>query len=270
MILFEKRAAIKAFYYLMAVDGAVTSEEMKCFNEIGSELDPTGFSEYCNEIITECEFQLQNIIDEEDYYEVALEGLDKALVLQSDDVENSVTVRLLVWDMLVIAFSNEDYSSCERRLIKHIVRTMAMDRSVFLEMEQIIKANAAVEKELKWVNQSNRPYDEIRPVVDELERRQKVIISCARQLIEDELYTPIERVALPGNGLYVGAVDMMMNFGTTVAQKTSGWGRKTAEVTRTVTSTIGKQTKGLFSGRKSSKDTETALVEGEETGDPVE
>ena len=63
---------------------------------------------------------------------------------------------------------------------------------------------------------------------------------------------------------------MMMNFGTTVAQKTSGWGRKTAEVTRTVTSTIGKQTKGLFSGRKSSKDTETALVEGEETGDPVE
>ena len=105
------------------------------------------------------------------YYEVVLEGVDKALAAQIDDPANGITVRLLVWDMLVIAFSNAEYSSYERKLVKHIVRVMGMDRSVFLEMEQIVKTNAAVENELTWINQSNRPYFEIRPIVDELERR---------------------------------------------------------------------------------------------------
>ena len=53
-------------------------------------------------------------------------------------------VRLLVWNMLVIAFSNKNYSSFERKLIKHIVRVWNMDRTVFLEMEQIIKTHADI------------------------------------------------------------------------------------------------------------------------------
>ena len=114
-------------------------------------------------------------------------------------------VRLLVWNMLVIAFSNKNYSSFERKLIKHIVRVWNMDRTVFLEMEQIIKTHADIMAELEYTNQSNRPYSEVRPIVDELERRQKVVLNCAKQLIEDELYIPVEKSALPGNGLYVGA-----------------------------------------------------------------
>ena len=37
MILFEKKAAIKAFYYLMAVDEAITDDESTCFDEIGND-----------------------------------------------------------------------------------------------------------------------------------------------------------------------------------------------------------------------------------------
>lgn len=259
MILLEKRAAIKSFYYLMAVDGAVTADEIECFDSIGAELAPEAFATYRDDLIAECELQLKNIIDEEDYYEVVLEGIDKALAAQIDDPANGITVRLLVWDMLVIAFSNAEYSSFERKLIKHIVRVMDMDRSVFLEMEQIIKTNAAVENELSWINRSNRPYSEIRPIVDELERRQKVVLTCTRQLIEDELYSAVEKTALPGTGLYTGAVEMFSKVGGAF----SGWGKKTAEGTKTVTGNIGKQTKGLFGSKKALKSPEETNADAE-------
>lgn len=266
MILFEKKAAIKAFYYLMAVDEAITDDEIACFDEIGNELDPVEFPKYREEVIDECEQQIKTIIDAEDHYDVVLEGVDKALSAQTEDVDNGVSVRLVVWNMLVIAFINKNYSSFERRFIKHIVRVLNMDRSVFLEMEQIIKTHADITSELEWINQSTRPYSEIRPVVDELERRQKAVLTCATQLIEDELYTPLEKSALPGNGLYLGAAEMMRKFGTAVAQTTSTLGKKTAEVTRS----IGKQTKGLFGGRKSAKDETSVVVtevsEGESEG----
>jgi len=249
MILFEKKAAIKAFYYLMAVDGAIAADEVACFDEIGSELDPVEFSQYRDEVIDECEKQIKTIIDDEDYYEVILEGVDKALSGRIGDTETGVSVRLLVWNMLVIAFSNKTYSSFERRMIKHIVRVWDMDRSVFLEMEQIIKTHADIMKELEYTNQSNRPYSEVRPIVDELERRQKVVLNCAKQLIEDELYIPVEKSALPGNSFYVGATQAMNKFGNAMAQTTSSLGKKTADVTRS----LGKQTKTLFGGRKSTK-----------------
>ena len=196
MILFEKKAAIKAFYYLMAVDEAITDDEIACFDEIGNELDSAEFLKYREEVIDECEQQIKTIIDAEDHYEVVLEGVDKALSAQTEDVENGVSVRLMVWNMLVIAFSNKNYSAFERRFIKHIVRVLDMDRSVFWEMEQIIKTHSDIVSELEWINQSNRPYSEIRPIVDELERRQKAVLACATQLIEDELYTPVEKSAL--------------------------------------------------------------------------
>ena len=258
MLLFKKEAAVKAFYYLMAVDEAITIDEIACFNEIGNELDRVEFPKYREEVINECEQQIKTIIDAEDHYEVVLEGVDKALSAQTEDIENGVSVRLMVWNMLVIAFSNKNYSAFERRFIKHIVRVLNMDRSVFLEMEQIIKTHSDITSELEWINQSNRPYSEIRPVVVELERRQKTVLACATQLIEDELYTPVEKSALPENGLYLGAAEMMSKFGTAVAQTTNTIGKKTADVTRT----LGKQTKSLFGGRKPAKN-ETSVVAAE-------
>ncbi len=50
-----------------------------------------------------------------------------------------VGVRLLIWNMLVIAFINGECTKDEKRLIKHVVRVTKMDKSVFLEMEQLMK-----------------------------------------------------------------------------------------------------------------------------------
>ena len=54
-------------------------------------------------------------------------------------------------------------------------------------MEQLIKTEASVERENKWNQTSDKPYAEVRPIVEELEKRQRIIIESAKALIEDEI-----------------------------------------------------------------------------------
>ena len=246
MVMFSKSSAIKAFYYLMSADGAVTADELDCFDSIGREFDADQFDTYKAEVITACEAQLASGIDEEDSYELILEGIDKELAHQSDSVENCITARLLVWNMLVIAFSNTEYSVAERKVIKHIVRVTGIEKSTFLEMEQIMKTNAAVLAELDWIQKSSRPYTEIRPIVDELDRRQQSIIQCAQQLISDELYSPVVKAALPENKVYTEVKRLEDN----IVKGTVDLGHKTADFTRTAAANFGRQAKKLFGNKK--------------------
>lgn len=247
MVIFSKAAAIKTFYYLMSADGAVTADELECFDLIGREFDADKFDEYRTEAVSSCETQLASGIDEEDYYELILEGIDKELAQQAESVENGVTARLLIWDMLTIAFSNAKYSASERKVIKHIVRVTGTEKTIFLEMEQIIKTNAAILAELSWIRESNRPYAEIRPIVDELERRQQTVAQCAQELIADELRTPVEKVALPENKVYTEVKKLEKS----IAKSTVNLGHKTADFARTAATDISKQAKKLFGDKKS-------------------
>lgn len=261
MHLLKKKSATKIFYYLMAVDGEVSTDELNCFDEIGHEIDPESFTKFREVVILECEKQLKNTIDDDDYYEVVLEGTDQALAEQADDLSSGISARLLVWDMLVIAFSNDNYAECERKLIKHIVRTMGIDHSVFLEMEQLMKTNDSVGKELAWIKTTDRTYAEIAPIVAELENRRAVIMTCAKALIEDELYSSVEKVNIPQNKVIESA---KVKFEEKVAPAAIEIGEKTAKfvgdakaviggATAPMAAELGKQTKKLFNGIKSLK-----------------
>lgn len=46
MKIIEKKNAMKVFYYLMAVDGEVSGNELDKFNEVGCEIDGERFNEY--------------------------------------------------------------------------------------------------------------------------------------------------------------------------------------------------------------------------------
>lgn len=197
MICIEKKNAIRAFYYLMAADGEVDGEELKIFYEICKKIDGEDFDNYKGTLIEECMTQIATALTEEEAFDVIQEGLDAALMNGTREVSNGIPLRLLIWDMLAIAFSNDDYSELEHKLILHLVRTSKMDRSVFFEMEQLIKTAASVNKELAWITTTNKTYAEIRPIVEELEKRQKVIIESARVLIEDEVEPDAIYVAQP-------------------------------------------------------------------------
>ena len=216
----EKKSAIMCFYYLIAVDNNILDIELDTFNSVSAEIDPENIESYKDSILEEYKAQIATVIDEEDYYDVISEGIDKYLIPTKDAVEG-VSSRLLLWNLLVVAFSDGDYSVMERRLIKHIVRVLNIEKDIFQEMEQLMKTNVAVTKEIDALESSDKPYNEIRPIVEEIEERRNVILNAAKTLIEDEIYEPVAKVNMPEKKFIEDAKQTMDKIGSGVASAVS-------------------------------------------------
>ena len=132
MKLISVKNAVAIFYYLMSVDNVITEVEQQKLDEIGAEIDAEKYMSYRDEIIERCEKQKLLVIDDEDYYDVISEGVDKELYAEISVDEEVIASRLLIWDLLVISYCDEEYHHDERRLIKHIVRLSGVPTSVFL------------------------------------------------------------------------------------------------------------------------------------------
>jgi uncharacterized tellurite resistance protein B-like protein len=182
IVAISTRNAIKVIYYLMAVDGTICHGEEDKFDSIGSELDPR-FADSRALIVAECQSQLEGATDEDDRYDVLQEGVDDALVDAGRGTDAFVTPRLLVWDLLTVAYSDGGYDETERRLVRHIVRKTGIDNAVFLEMESSILTLMDVERELAWIKGTDRPYLTIEAMVNELADRRNVIFESVKDLI---------------------------------------------------------------------------------------
>ena len=174
--------AIKIFYYLMAADGQIFHSEEEKFDAIGAEVDPE-YAQNKGQILKECEEQLKKDIDPEDYYSVLQEGVDAALTPSWTLEDSFITPKLLIWDLLTIAYSDENYDESERRLIKYIVRKLNVDKAVFLELESSILTLMDLEKELQWIKTTDRPYMQIEMMVNEIADRKNVIFESVKDLI---------------------------------------------------------------------------------------
>ena len=235
--MFTKKSAILCFYYMMSIDGKATDDEKETFEFIGRELDPDNFDEYKDELYDLFNDQISNIIDDDDPYDVMIEGVDKAIYHENESEEDGIGLRLFIWNLLVLAFSDDNYSENERRMIKHIVRTREIEKDIFLEMEQLMKTNSAISKEIECLKKSDKPYIEINATITELEERRQVILNSAQCLIEDELYTPVTKVDIPKNKVFDGAKNAAEKFTDGVVDKVSP-----------IASNIGNQTKKIFGG----------------------
>ena len=176
------RSALKIIYYLMAVDGEIFHSEEEKFDSIGKELDP-GFAQNKDQIVKECQAQLDKVIEAEDFYDVLQDGVEDALLMSRQTADSFITPKLLVWDLLTVAYSDESYDESERKLIKYIVRKTNIDKAVFLEMESSLLTLMDIEKELAWIKTTNRPYLVIEAMVNELADRKNVIFESVKDLI---------------------------------------------------------------------------------------
>ena len=176
------RNAIKIFYYLMAADGEIFHSEEEKFDSIGKELDPN-FAEHKEQIVKECQAQLDKVIDPEDYYDTLQDGIEDELIHMKVTDDSFITPKLLVWDMLTVAYSDEEYNEVERKLLKYVVRKVNIDKAVFLEMESSILTLMDIEKELEWIKTTNKPYLTIEAMVNELNDRKSVIFESVKDLI---------------------------------------------------------------------------------------
>ena len=176
------RNAIKVIYYLMAADGEIFHSEEDKFDAIGTELSPD-FMENKEQIVKECKAQMEKVIDPEDYYDILRDGVELALSSSAQTEDTFITPKLLVWDLLTIAYSDENYDESERRLLKYIVRKLSIDKSIFLEMESSILTLMDLERELNWIKTTDRPYLIIENMVNELADRKNVIFESVKDLI---------------------------------------------------------------------------------------
>ena len=182
----SKKGAMKAFYYLMAIDGIDEAEEEQ-FDVIGNEIMKEEFTGAKDSIKSECNLYLEKITNEDDRFDFIQEGLDEAISDTVKTIDEGVVPRLLLWDMLTIAMCDDNITSEEERVIGHVARVLKIDKSVFAEMKQLIITVNAVEKEKEQLDLSERPYAEIRPLVDEIEKRRETIVNAAIALIEDDI-----------------------------------------------------------------------------------
>jgi len=176
------RAAIKIIFFMMAADGEIYHGEEEKFDAVGSELYPN-FAVNKEAIICECRESLDKAIDPEDYSDALQDGVDEALIPPKHKDEAFISPKLLVWNLLSVAYSDEKYDEAERKLLKHIVRKLGVDKSVFLEMENSMLAFMDIEKELAWIKTTDRPYLTIEAMVNELADRKNVIFESVLKLI---------------------------------------------------------------------------------------
>lgn len=176
------RNALKIFYYMMAVDGELFHGEEEKFELIGQEVSPE-FEAIKESVIGECQRQLDKVIDAADFYDVLQDGVEDALLSSAKSEDTFITPKLLVWDLLTLAYSDEQYDETERRLLKYIVRKLDIDKAVFLEMESSIQTLMDLEKEQQWIKTTERPYLTIEAMVNEVEDRKHVIFDSVKALI---------------------------------------------------------------------------------------
>jgi len=191
MVLIDKKSAVRIFYYLMAVDDAIEQEELDKLDEIGLEMDPVYFESYKAALFAECE-KAVTAADGEELFDIIMEHVDDALLNKAESLDDGIPSRMLVWDMLVMSMADNDYEEIEKRLIAHVTRKCDIQQSIFLEMEQLLKTAIAIDAELDYFNASTLPYSQIKPLVDETEKRKNNITRCVTELIYDEVVVPVE------------------------------------------------------------------------------
>ena len=140
-------SALKIIYYMMVTDGLVFYSEEARFDAIGRELDPA-FAAHKDAIIRDCRAHLETVVDAGSYYETLQDGVEQALLSSKPTKDSYVTPKLLVWDLLTVAFSEEHYDEDEREILKYIVRRTKIGEDVFQEMEDSVQALMDTEKEL--------------------------------------------------------------------------------------------------------------------------
>ena len=175
--------SLKLIYCLMAADGSISSEEEEKFQEIGNSLDPD-FEQWKDELTADLSMKEAVLPDEDEYFDF-IHDYAAEILYKAEDTGEGIGAKTLIWDLLVMAFSEGDYSANERRLVRFAAKALSIDPAIPLEMEQTLRTITALDKEEEWLKSMNRPYSVIEEQVNELKERRETIMTGVHALMED-------------------------------------------------------------------------------------
>ena len=193
---FSVRDALRIMYCMILIDGNVSEEEEEKFCEIGLAYDQD-FDACKKQLIDECNGVVQSesaqgidfvsiaSVDSEEYYDQIHDYVGDLIKEENFYQTEGVRAKWLIWNLLAIAYSEGDYSTNERRLMRYIAKKSGVDNTVLLEMEHTFSTLFAIEKEEEWLKSSDRPYKVIEERVVELSNRKNAIMQGINALISD-------------------------------------------------------------------------------------
>ena len=193
---FSVRDALRIMYCMILIDGNVSEEEEEKFCEIGLAYDQD-FDACKKQLIDECNGVVQSesaqgidfvsiaSVDSEEYYDQIHDYVGDLIKEENFYQTEGVRAKWLIWNLLAIAYSEGDYSTNERRLMRYIAKKSGVDNTVLLEMEHTFSTLIAIEKEEEWLKSSDRPYKVIEERVVELSNRKNAIMQGINALISD-------------------------------------------------------------------------------------
>ncbi len=176
--------ALKIMYYLIAADMSMKAEEMEMFDSIGRDLD-ADYEMHRNEIIGGCNSKLAVTADVDEYYDIIHEQVSAAIHNSQSSGEGDILPTLLLWNMISIAFSENEYSTIEKRLIRSTARTLGLDEAIPKEMEAAARTMIALAKEEEILQASDRKFSEVKPYMDEIAERKQSIMENVQALLLD-------------------------------------------------------------------------------------
>ena len=174
--------ALKIIYLVMTADGEVSADEEDKFDSIAEDMQVSGDAKYA--VVKYCK-RLVYESDQEDYEDYIRDGVVETLKKSLQSKKGTIDPKLLLWNLLVVGYSDGDYSEAEKRIIRYVARTLKIDRSVVPEMEGSIHALLAIEKEADMLKNSDRKYSVIESELNELDDRRKTIMQGVYDLIRD-------------------------------------------------------------------------------------
>ena len=175
--------SLKLIYCVMAVDGSISPEEEDKFQEIGTSLDPD-FESWQGELMEDLSMKEAVLSDDEEYFDF-IHDYAADIMYSAEDTEEGLGAKTLIWDLLVMAFSEGDYSATEKRLVRFVTKALKIDPALPFEMEQALRTVTALNEEEEWLKSLDRPYAVIEERVDEVRERRNTIISGVHALIAD-------------------------------------------------------------------------------------
>ncbi|MCM1086611.1 MAG: hypothetical protein NC419_00525 [Muribaculaceae bacterium] len=183
--------------------------------EIAKETDPL-FDQYKEDLIEECQNQVNKITGKENCYAVIKEGIDLVHQTQREKSEGFITLSLFIfmdyinsdiflWNMLSIVMSDGTYADEEREIIQYVIEKFELDAVLFLELENAMKAILDIDRNIAQMLDKEGPFvikreyfdiksSETVSIIEEYTNRREIILNS----VKEDVYGLDMRKVIPG------------------------------------------------------------------------
>jgi len=179
-----RKNAVKLIFCMILADGEVSETELSQFDEIGQALDEA-FGTYRDRLVEECRAQVA--AKEKDYgylNAVKLCAQSCAEALADPELFGAEKKKGLLWNLLATAYTGGPDAS-EKELLEFAAEKLGIDAVILQEMELYYQTVTELDREMAWLKESERPFKEIEPLLNEVTDRRTVIDRAINDLIAD-------------------------------------------------------------------------------------